>query len=70
MGKSTPIDLVIYTPQTPEGKLELSRRIAEIHADVTIRRIKELNCSASQKVQLVNALVQAIVGTNDRDFGR
>lgn len=53
-----PVTVIIHSPQSQEGKLELSRRVAEIHADAVIHRIKSLNCPTSQKSALLEAVIQ------------
>lgn len=57
MKKHGPVEVVIYYPKTEAGKEELARRVAEVHADAVIRRIKELNCPTSQKLELLDAVI-------------
>ena len=57
MRRHGPVHVIVYAPKTEEGKLELSKRIAQIHADAVNRRIKELNCPTKQKLQLLDAVI-------------
>ena len=58
MGRSVPIHLIVHHPQTQEGKLELACRVAEVHANAVQRRIKELSCPNSQKLALLDAVIE------------
>lgn len=58
MPKSVPITLKMYLPRMPEGRAELANRIAMVHADAAVRRIQGLNCPTSQKLALLDALIQ------------
>lgn len=57
MRKHGPVNVIFYYPKTEAGKEELARRVAEVHADAVIRRIKELNCPTSQKLKLLEAVI-------------
>lgn len=57
MKKHGPVNVIFYYPKTEAGKEELARRVAEVHADAVIRRIKELNCPTSQKLDLLDAVI-------------
>ena len=57
MKKHGPVNVIFYYPKTEAGKEELARRVAEVHADAVIRRIKELNCPTSQKLELLDAVI-------------
>ena len=57
IAKSAPIHMIVHFPQSEEGKKLLARRMAEVHADWTIDRIKKMNCSSEQKKQLLTALL-------------
>lgn len=57
MKKHGPVEVVFYYPKTEAGKEELARRVAEVHADAVVRRIKELNCPTSQKLELLDAVI-------------
>lgn len=45
---------------------ELSKRVATVHAQVVMEKIKALNCPLEQKV----ALLDAIIGYIEKEDGR
>ena len=57
--KSAPIHVIVHYPKTEEGKRELAERVAGGHADMVNQHIKKLNCPSKQKVQLLDAVIQA-----------
>jgi len=57
--KSAPIHVIVHYPKTEEGKRELAERVAGVHADMVNQHIKKLNCPSEQKVQLLDAVIQA-----------
>lgn len=57
--KSAPIHVIVHYPKTEEGKRELAERVAGVHADMVNQHIKKLNCPSDQKVQLLDAVIQA-----------
>jgi hypothetical protein len=60
MRKSSRIRLILYPPETPQGKEELARQVADIHAEAVIRRLKTLSCPADQKQALLDALIRTV----------
>lgn len=59
MKRYAPINLIVHYPNTEAGKQELSKRIAQVHAESVGTYINHLNCPASQKLQLLNAIIAA-----------
>lgn len=57
IAKSVHINMIIYYPKSEEGKKQLAQRVAQIHADSVIDRIKRLNCPSDQKTELLNAVL-------------
>ena len=57
MPKQKPIRVIVYAPKEKAGQQELARRVAEVHADAVIARIKRLSCSVAQKQKLLDALI-------------
>ena len=53
-----PINLIVYHPKTAQGQEELARRVADAHASAVIQQLKNLNCPTSQKLQLLDAVIQ------------
>ena len=58
--KSAPINVIVYHPKTEAGKLELAQRVADVHASHVIQYIKRLNCPTSQKLELVDAVIETV----------
>ncbi|MBR3381911.1 MAG: hypothetical protein IKG85_02585 [Clostridia bacterium] len=58
ISKANKINVIVYLPKTPEGKLELEERIAQVHADAVVRGISVLDCTTEQKLQLFNSIVR------------
>ena len=56
--KMAPIHVIFHFPKTEAGARELALRAAELHADAVIRRIQDLNCSRSQKLELLDAVIE------------
>ena len=57
---SAPIQVIIHYPKTEEGKRELARCIAVVHADTVNQTIKKLNCPSEQKVQLLDSIIETV----------
>ena len=57
IAKSAPINMIVYYPNSKEGKKLLAQRVAQVHADSVMDRIKRLNCPANQKTELLNAVL-------------
>lgn len=60
MGRQQPINIVMYFPKTEAGQLELSNRVATVHADAVTARLKALNCPKSQKLALLDAVIATV----------
>lgn len=58
--KSAPINVIMHYPETEEGKQELARRVASVHADFTIQYIQNLKCPTEQKIQLLDAVINDV----------
>ena len=55
---SAPIHVIVHYPKTEEGKRELARRVASVHADMVCQFIQKLNCPSEQKEQLFDAVIE------------
>ena len=53
-----PVNVIVYYPKTEEGKEELARRVADVHAAAVNQRLKSLNCPTSQKLVLLDAVIE------------
>ncbi len=54
------LNVIVHYPTTDEGWAELSKRVAEAHADLAIRKIQKLKCPHTQKLQLVDVAIETI----------
>ena len=55
-----PINLIVYYPKTEEGQIELAKRVSDVHATAVTQRIKSLNCPTSQKLELLDAVIETV----------
>ena len=55
-----PINLVVYYPKNEEGQLSLAKRVSDVHAAAVTQRIKSLNCSKAQKLELLDAVIDTV----------
>ena len=58
--KSVPINIVVHYPKTEAGIAELARRVAEVHADAVNYKLKQLICPTSQKLELLDAIIETV----------
>lgn len=56
--KMAPVNVIVYYPKSEEGKEELARRVADVHAAAVNQRLKSLNCPTSQKLALLDAVIE------------
>jgi hypothetical protein len=50
-------NIIIYKPQTENGKAELERRMAQLHAESVLKRVHSLKCPAEQKRQIIENII-------------
>lgn len=48
--------VIIHYPTAPEKQEELSRKVAAVHAQTVMERIKSMPCPVEQKVELIEAI--------------
>ena len=60
MKKCVPINLIVYYPKTEEGKRELARRVADVHAETVKQTVSKLKCSSRQKEQLIDSVIRSV----------
>lgn len=70
MRKIAPVNVIVYYPKTEEGREDLARRVAEVHADAVIQRLKSLNCPTRQKLELLDAVVNTVQKNQKQEAGR
>ena len=64
MRTSEPIRMIVYCPQNEADKKELSRRVAEFHADCVLSVIRGLDCPPSHKRELLQAVIDTAKNTS------
>ena len=57
MRRQQPVKIVLYSPKKSDSRLELSKRVAAIHADAVLARLKALHCPEAQKQALLDAII-------------
>lgn len=58
MKKTAPINIIAHYPTTEEGRRELRRRLAIVHADAVLNSVQKLNCPTWQKIKLNDAIIE------------
>lgn len=59
MRSMAPVNVIVHYPTTETGKEELAKRVADVHASTVIQRLKALNCPTSQKMELLDAVIES-----------
>ena len=62
-----PIRVIVYYPKTEAGKEELARRVSDVHAAAVNQRLKSLNCPTSQKLALLDAVIETRKENRERE---
>ena len=60
MRRNAPINIIVHYPKTEQGMAELARRVAEVHADSVDYKLKRLDWPTSQKIALLDAVIQTV----------
>lgn len=55
--KMAPVNVIVYHPKTEEGQVELAKRVSDVHVASVIQRLKALSCPTSQKLELLDAVI-------------
>ena len=50
--------MIVYYPITEAGKEALARWVSDVHAAAVNQRLKSLNCPTSQKLALLDAVIE------------
>lgn len=58
MRKAAPINIIVHYPKTEEGRRELRRRVASVHADAVMNSISKLKCPYQDKIRLLDAIIE------------
>lgn len=54
------VEVIIYDPPTQKGKQELAKRVATVHAQLTLKYVTRLDCPVEQKNALIDAVLNQI----------
>ena len=65
IAKPKTIPIKVYYPQSEEGRQELARRAAQLHAQVVLEKIQKLDCPAAQKQRLLKEICKKASRTDD-----
>ncbi len=55
-----PINLVVHYPKTEDGRNDLKKHVSDVHAASVVQKVKSLNCPASQKQKLLDAIIKTM----------
>lgn len=58
--QKTSINLIVHSPTTENGRMELANRVAMLHAAAVIQRLNARKDSAPQKMDLLDAVINAV----------
>ena len=64
--KQAPVKVITYLPKDEAGANELAKRVALVHAAAVNQRIKALNCPTTQKLELLNAVIETAKKWNEK----
>ena len=54
------MEVIIHLPRSKKGQEDLAKRVAIVHAQLIYNYISRLECSAEQKVALLDAIQENI----------
>ena len=57
------MDIIVHYPQTTEQQSAFDTRVNKFRAEYIVRYIERLNCSSDQKIELIDAVIDAVRGT-------
>lgn len=57
---SAPVKLKVYYPRTKDGQQELALRAAQVHADYINWKLKQLQYSNRQKIELLDSVIDTL----------
>ena len=60
MRKRGQVNIVMYFPTSEKGKTGLARRVSDVHASAVNQKLKSLNCPTSQKLALLDAVIETV----------
>ena len=51
---------IVYSPHSMQGQVELSKRVAAVHAQIIYTYISRLDCPTDQKIAILNMIQSSI----------
>jgi len=54
------MNIIVHYPESEEAKQELAKRVAIVHAQAIVQRVKSLSCPLTQKIALLDAVIEKI----------
>ncbi len=67
--------IIVHYPETPEKMALFEKRVAKFHAEYVADYIEKLQCPTWQKLKLIDAIADSIMGTvraekeTEQEFG-
>ena len=60
MNSCSSLQVVVMQPETAEGRAELARRVAQVHAEAVMYTLQRLDCPDRQKRDLLQAVLETL----------
>ena len=54
------MEVIVYSPHSMQGQVELSKRVAAVHAQIIYTYISRLDCPVDQKTAILDAIQSGI----------
>ena len=54
------MEVIVYSPHSMQGQVELSKRVAAVHAQIIYTYISRLDCPVDQKIAILDAIQSGI----------
>lgn len=54
------MNIVVHLPSSDEGKQNLMKRVAELHAQSTLEQVHKLNCSRDERQKLLAKIIEDV----------
>ena len=54
------IEVIVYFPHSKQGQMDLSKRVAAVHAQIIYTYISRLGCPTDQKIAILNMIQSSI----------
>ena len=54
------MEVIVHSPHSLQGQVELSKRVAAVHAQIIYTYISRLDCPTDQKIAILNMIQSSI----------